>query len=870
MKRYALAFLLVLAAFVAISCGSKDNPANLLQTSNSQSTTQNQIVIGVDSGPDSLNPLFSWSSVATEMQGLLFEPMVEYDDQGVLQPRLVESIPTIENGGLVRLPDNKIQTTWVLNEGLKWSDGHPLTTEDFIFAYEVSMAEQFDIDRDYESRIEKMEAKDLRTLIVTWKETYPYSFLGHAFLPKHILEESYRENPQSLVGNAYNLNPIGNGPYKLEKWERGKYTQQISFIRNENFNGKRPSIDRIIYKIMPDSESLKTVIASSNIDAVSPTVFDIGDIDFIFGFEKQYNGFFRAVFRDRLSWGLIGINLDEPRLQDRRVRQALLYGLDRERITERLFHKKAHLAHSYLLPQDMSYKTDIKHYPYDIERAKQLLEEAGWHEGANGIRVNEKEERLSFSIITNSDNRIRRKMEEFIQEDWKKIGIELALEHVSWNTFSKETLSQRTFPHFALFGWSRSRSHSGETIVTSQKIPTAENNWQGGNLSGWKNSEIDTLYNKFSTTFEEGERKELLDKAQMLWAEELPFLPLFLGVDLSIVRKGIQNWKLIGESILPITWNAEEWEIIEDTSSLRESTASSFTNLPTEVIEDFQSHVYGKSFEEIVSYAESKGIQFVVTQFEDEYVDDTQYFDISEHYVDKTGVATDQFKKGVDIDYVAFFQSSPLEGITTGPAIFLKRKPEVETVYHEMIHALEFIHHSNHFESAFFSKYVDNEDIVASLDSLWEKQDQLLQQWDAETEENQKNNYHKLYLLAKLEYYVTKLFVEYLSDRQHILLAKYLYDQMKNDFERRGNLYIISKNLNKLKSQEHMINNGIVYGTRGILEIIFADVNSYGFYATPEEHEQLKQKVFQDVDTIRAESKNFIEYFEQWLARELR
>ena len=285
MKRYALTFLLVLVASVVISCGGKDNPANPLQTSNPQSTSQNQIVIGVDSVPDSLNPLFSRYTVAIEMQGLVFEPMVEYDDQGVLQPRLVESIPTVENGGLVRLPDNKIQTTWMLKEGLRWSDGHPLTTEDFIFAYEVSMNEQFDIDRDYESRIEKIEAKDSRTLIVTWKEMYPYSFLGHIFLPKHILEKPYKENPQSLVESNYNLNPIGNGAYKLEKWEKGKYTQQISFIRNENFNGKIPSIDRIIYKVMLNPESLKTLIPLSNIDIVSSAVLD--DIDYASDFENK-------------------------------------------------------------------------------------------------------------------------------------------------------------------------------------------------------------------------------------------------------------------------------------------------------------------------------------------------------------------------------------------------------------------------------------------------------------------------------------------------------------------------------------------------------------------------------------------------------
>src|SRR3989338_3597300 len=129
MKRYALTFLLVLAAFVAISCGKDKNqwePTNKVNPDLTQPFHKDALIIGILGVPRKVQafyPIFNQTDVEVEIQSLLFEPMVEYDDQGVPHPRLVESIPTLENGGLVKLPNNKIQTTWVLKGGLTWRDG---------------------------------------------------------------------------------------------------------------------------------------------------------------------------------------------------------------------------------------------------------------------------------------------------------------------------------------------------------------------------------------------------------------------------------------------------------------------------------------------------------------------------------------------------------------------------------------------------------------------------------------------------------------------------------------------------------------------------------------------------------------------------
>ncbi|MDH4128392.1 MAG: ABC transporter substrate-binding protein, partial [Spirochaetota bacterium] len=331
--------------------------------------------------PENLNPVFSSMSAATEVIGTIFKPMVHVDVNGNPYPVLVEEIPTIKNGG-VKLIENKtkMMVVWKFKKGLVWQDGHPLTPDDVVFTWKLIMHPDVQaVTKDIENRIESMsvDPNNPRHLIVIWKEPYAFYYRSecHRILPKHILEKEFEINPEKLHIIKFNRMPIGNGPYKIVKWMPGNY---ILLERNELFPktvGQRANFDSIWYQFIPDTNSLMVSILSKNGDAISP----IGlSFDQIIEFKKLYGKKFTSYIIDGITWEHIDINMDDPILKDRKVRQALMYAINREDIIKYLFHDGLKIAHSWLPDNHPGYYHNIKKYHYDPDKAKKLLEKAGW------------------------------------------------------------------------------------------------------------------------------------------------------------------------------------------------------------------------------------------------------------------------------------------------------------------------------------------------------------------------------------------------------------------------------------------------------------------------------------------------------------
>jgi peptide/nickel transport system substrate-binding protein len=518
-----------------------------------QSGTDNQITVGISQEPDSLDPLFGEMAASSEILGAVFRGLTTRNDKWELLPEIARDIPSLTTGSWEQLPGDKMRTTWHLKEGVKWEDGQPVTAEDFIFAHQVIMDDRIPvISRDLDRRIEKMEAPDPLTLVVTWKELYAYANEGHALLPKHILEPVYQKDPTKYHESFFNTKPVGNGPFRVTQWEPGNF---LILEKNLNFFGESPKFNKIIYRIIPDTNTLLANLESRTIDAISPTGLSF---DQALDFQKRKGNDFRVIFVPGLVWEHIDMNHDNPIFKDKRVRQALLYAIDREKMVQTLFEGKQEVAHSWLPPRHYGYYADVKKYPYDLEKARKLLEEAGWKEGPDGIRINEKGEKLSLTIMTTAGNKIRERVEEILQADWKKAGIDLEIKNQPAKVFFGETVRYRKFPHLAMYAWIIGPTSDGESLWTIKNIPSPENNWQGQNQGGFRHPEIDRIDNLVPKTLDEKERKALLAQEQQIWAEELPSLPLYFRMDVSATRKDLHNWLVTGTDT-PVTWNAEQW-----------------------------------------------------------------------------------------------------------------------------------------------------------------------------------------------------------------------------------------------------------------------------------------------------------------------
>ena len=513
-----------------------------------------EAVIGIAQEPDSLDPLFGEMMVGAEIRGAIFRTLAMRDHTLKLRPVLAEEIPTLENGGVERLPDGGMRTTWRIRKGYMWDDGAPVTAEDFIFAHRVIMSKDIPVvTRDVDRRVAKMEAPDPYTLVVTWKQHFARANDNvHFPLPKHVLEPILKQGPKAYRESFFNTRPVGNGPYRVTAWEPGSH---LTLERNPHHPGKPGKFHRLIYKIIPNTGAMEVNLASGELQAISPVGFSF---DQAIDLQKRRGDQFKTFFTPGMIWEHIDFNHDSPLLKDKRVRQALTYATNRDGIVKALFADKQQVAHSWLPPQHDGYNPNVKKYPYDPGRARELLDEAGWRLSPGGIRQNADGLEMRLVLMTTSGDKVREKIQQIIRSNWKDVGVEVTLRNQPAKVYFGETVRYRKFPHLAMYAWLFNPSTDGEPYWTKDNIPSKENNWQGQNNPGFSNEEMDRIDRLIPTVIDKKERIRLFHRQQEIWTEELPCLPLYFRVDVSATHPKFLNWKPTGTDT-PVTWNAETW-----------------------------------------------------------------------------------------------------------------------------------------------------------------------------------------------------------------------------------------------------------------------------------------------------------------------
>lgn len=521
-----------------------------------------EVVIGISQEPDILFPGLGGSlAVSTEVQQALFMSGVRWSDEWKLTPMQAREVPTLQNGLWKLLPGGKMRLTWHLKP-LPWHDGVPVTSEDFVFTHRAIMNDKVPvISRDFEKRVENVYAPSPETLVVTFKEHYAYAntaIIQYGPWPRHLLEKAYRQNPSGLDKLPYGNDPqatITNGPYQLVSWQKGSSIVAEAYPR---YTLGQPRIKRIVWRVIPDTNTLVANMLSGAIDAISP----IGiTFDQAVQLDQQIRGRRLAeqvLFTPGLIWEHIDLNLGSPKLKDVRVRQALLYALDRQAMVNALFGGKQPVADSYLPPKHYGFDPALPKYAYDPEKAKRLFAEAGWTPGPDGILRNAQGERFTVTIGTTAGNRVREDVEQILQSQWRKVGVDLRVTNQPARVFFGETTRHRQF-EMAMYAWLLSPVSDCETLFTTENIPSPQNAYNGQNFSGFSHPEMDRLCHRIPTELDQAARAAMLRRTQRILAEELPVLPLYFRVDVTATKRGLLNWKPTGLGQSQITWNASQW-----------------------------------------------------------------------------------------------------------------------------------------------------------------------------------------------------------------------------------------------------------------------------------------------------------------------
>ncbi len=326
--------------------------------------------------PHSLNPILARDSFDETLNELSFDFLVGTDDAGRPFPELAQLVPSRQNGGVSR---DGLTVTYHLRHGVRWQDGQPFTSRDVAFSYAAVENPRNDVvGRSTFDAVASVATPDSYTVVVRLKHrSSPIlsQFFGASDQPIHVAPAHLLEKLPDINAAAFNVAPIGTGPFKVVRWDRGS---RIVLEANDDYFFGKPGLRRIEMRIVPDFTTLGTQVRTHEIDlgAVdNATYYAMLDVPDIARRLAPLNGYASYTF-----------NLQRPFLRDFRVRRAVAFALDRQTIVSKISYGLAVVASADIPPQSWAHDPDVVRYGYDPARSRALLDAAGWHIGAEGIR----------------------------------------------------------------------------------------------------------------------------------------------------------------------------------------------------------------------------------------------------------------------------------------------------------------------------------------------------------------------------------------------------------------------------------------------------------------------------------------------------
>lgn len=522
-----------------------------------------KVTMAVWQSPVTLNPLLGTQTVMDEVLVFIVEGFTKVMPDGSRVPNLAKEVPTLQNGGVSA--DGKT-ITYKLKEGIKWSDGTPLTCADFQFTLEAIMTPGVGVvSTTGYNQLEKVECPDPNTVVLKFKEFYaPYlTLFDNLVLPKH-----YCGDPKDMKNWAYNRKPLGTGPFKLDEWVADSY---VTLSRNPNYREKdKPYLDQVVIRIVPSSEVGMQLLASGEVDIMwNNTEADYPQLEKMPGVKisepLQIGG-------ERLFLNLAE-NKDpsDPKkphliLSDVKVRQAIEYGINKQRIIDKLLYGKAKPGTSELNAGFFDCK--ITPRPYDPEKAKQLLTEAGWVPGPDGIRVAKGAKvapdgtRLRLKYSTTSGNKLREDSQVLIVEDMKAIGVELYIENAPSSVVigTWDNASPRRRGNFDIIMYTTNAGidpHSQMTNLYASWMIPHEGNKGGLNYTRFSDPKVDELLQAAAKEPDMNKRKDLYCQIAKIGQEATNMIYLYQRLDLDSYRDRLQGW--VPNAWDNNGWNAEDW-----------------------------------------------------------------------------------------------------------------------------------------------------------------------------------------------------------------------------------------------------------------------------------------------------------------------
>lgn len=502
---------------------------------------------------DNLNPIYSnmWFTQITYQLWNCYA--WNYDDQNNPVPVLVSEMPSADNGGIS--PDGKV-ITMKLRDDIKWSDGEPITSQDFKFTYEMYVSEKNAVATTYPyDMISSFETPDDRTVVMKFSEQFA-PWMGtfwKGLLPQHTLQEVF-DAEGTLDNAAWNKNPdVSCGPFTFTEWESGSFAR---FVANDDYWLGRPKLDEIFIRFVPDDAT--QIEALKNGDGDLGTFFAYEDVASLeaagISVLKVYSGYNEGIY----------FNLGEnghPAIKDLRVRKAIAMGIDRFTVNTDL---NLGLTISAVSDWDNTPWVDpaLAPWPYDPDQAMALLDEAGWIDSnADGVRDKDGVELiLKYGSTT---RQIRVDTQAVFQKQLADIGIKVELLNYDSDQFFSGYAEggPAATGELDIFQYSSTPNYPDPDIAEwrCDQIPTGENP-DGTNWQAVCDETLDSLFQRQSAEVDFATRQQTFHEISKVIYDNVYWLGVWQDPDLWGISNKITGAKISGATPF---YNILEWDLVD-------------------------------------------------------------------------------------------------------------------------------------------------------------------------------------------------------------------------------------------------------------------------------------------------------------------
>jgi len=532
-----LATLLLLALPLAACRGGEPEPP-AAGTQAAAPQQGGQAVIAVSTDIAGVNEVVAPATVINnEVIRRLFLPLVEEQpDFKTVEPRLAASW---------EFSDDRRTLTFHLRDDVTWSDGTPVTADDVEFSYQAWTSPEIAWEGAFSlEAVDGVEVVDPHTVRFLFSHPYSTQLLdvaaGAVILPKH----AWSARPFAewrTSADWFRQHLVVDGPFDLESWTP---QQQVVLKRNPSYYERGlPHLDRLVLRVVPNQASQLTQFLGGQVDLVIQLNPD--DVARV----EQAGGVRVVAFWTR-GYIAIGWNNARPPFADARLRRAMTYGIDRQTLVDSIWGDHARVVSSPVSPDSWAYNPQTPPLPYDPDRARALLDEAGWKDGdGDGIR-DKGGKPLAFTLITNSGNQQREDALVLIQEQLRRIGVDATPQSLEFNTLIEKAFGGDF--DAIVSGW------VGPTTFDFRYAFATEEIGEGSNIVGYSNPEVDRLLTAIRDAATLEAAKPLLDQLQVAVQRDQPYTFLWESQRLVGVSSRLHD---VEPNHLFTLFNARRWWI---------------------------------------------------------------------------------------------------------------------------------------------------------------------------------------------------------------------------------------------------------------------------------------------------------------------